>query len=139
VYRAIARRENLAQSIVHTGQHYDINMSEIFFDDLGLPAPNIHLGVGSGSHAEQTAKSMVGLEHALVAERPSLVSVVGDTNGAVSAALVAAKMGIVVAHVEAGLRSFDRRMPEEINRVVVDHIADLLFTPSPDANDNLAR
>src|SRR3954454_20885103 len=82
---------------------------------------------------------MLGLEHALVAARPSLVSVVGDTNGAVSAALVAAKMGIVVAHVEAGLRSFDRRMPEEINRVVVDQIADLLFTPSPDANDNLAR
>lgn len=139
VYRAIARRGNSAQSIVHTGQHYDINMSEVFFDDLGLPAPDSHLGVGSGSHAEQTAKTMLGLEHALVAERPSLVSVVGDTNGAVSAALVAVKMGIVVAHVEAGLRSFDRCMPEEINRVVVDHISDLLFTPSPDANDNLAR
>ena len=139
VYRAIARRGDLAQSIVHTGQHYDINMSGVFFDDLGLPAPDVHLGVGAGSHAEQTAKSMLGLEHALVAERPSLVSVVGDTNGAVSAALVAAKMGILVAHVEAGLRSFDRRMPEEINRVVVDQISDLLFTPSPDANDNLAR
>jgi len=139
VYRAIARRGDLAQLIVHTGQHYDLNMSGVFFDDLSLPAPDIHLGVGSGSHAEQTARTMVGLEQAWVAERPSLVSVVGDTNGAVSAALVAAKMGILVAHVEAGLRSFDRRMPEEINRVVVDHISDLLFTPSPDANDNLAR
>jgi hypothetical protein len=139
VYRAIARRGNLAQSIVHTGQHYDINMSGVFLDDLDLPVPGIDLGVGSGSHVEQTAKTMLGLEHAWVTERPSLVSVVGDTNGAMSAALVAAKMGIVVAHVEAGLRSFDRRMPEEINRVVVDHVSDLLFTPSPDANDNLAR
>jgi UDP-N-acetylglucosamine 2-epimerase (non-hydrolysing) len=139
IHRAIARRGNLAQRIVHTGQHYGATMSDVFFADLGMPTPDIRLDVGSGSHAEQTARTMVGLERALDHECPDLLTVVGDTNGAVSAALVAAKADVRIAHVEAGLRSFDRRMPEEVNRVVVDHLADIHLTPSPDANANLMR
>lgn len=139
LYAAIAHNQALTQTIVHTGQHYDLNMSEIFFRDLGLPSPDARLDVGSGSHTAQTAHIMLGLETVLSAERPDLVSVVGDVNGTLAAVLVATKMGIAVAHVEAGLRSFDRSMPEEINRVVTDQLADLLFTPSLDANENLLR
>jgi len=139
IYKAIRRRGNLEQRLVHTGQHYDEKMSDVFFADLGLPAPDVHLGIGSGSHGEQTGRLLIALEEVFVAERPGLVSVVGDVNSTLAAALVAAKMGIPVSHVEAGLRSFDRAMPEEINRIVTDALADLLLTPSEDADENLRR
>ena len=124
--------------LVHTGQHYDKNMSEAFFTDLKLPSPDLHLDVGSGSHAEQTAKVMLAYEGACIAERPDLIVVVGDVNSTVACALVGTKLHIPVAHLEAGLRSRDRRMPEEINRLVTDVIADILWTPSPDGDENLA-
>ena len=124
---------------VHTGQHYDNNMSEIFLHDLGLPEPDIYLGVGSASHAVQTAKVMVEFEKVLEKEKPDLVIVVGDVNSTLACALVASKLGIKIAHVEAGLRSFDRTMPEEINRVLTDQISDILFTTCEDARDNLIR
>ncbi len=125
--------------LVHTGQHYDAKMSEIFFGELGIPAPDINLEVGSGSHAEQTAHVMTRFEKICEAEKPDWVVVVGDVNSTMACTLVAAKMGIKVAHVEAGLRSFDRTMPEEINRIVTDSLADLLLTPSEDANEHLRR
>ncbi|MBI5527237.1 MAG: UDP-N-acetyl glucosamine 2-epimerase, partial [Deltaproteobacteria bacterium] len=125
--------------LVHTGQHYDANMSDAFFRDLDLPAPDVHLGVGSGSHAEQTAKIMTAFEKACLDERPGMVLVVGDVNSTMACAIVAAKLGISVAHVEAGLRSFDRSMPEEINRVVTDAIADWLFVSEPSGVENLRR
>lgn len=137
VMRALARYPELSQKLVHTGQHYDANMSEIFFRQLGLPAPDFNLEVGSGSHAWQTAQIMMRFEEIVLQERPNLVLVYGDVNSTVAAALVCAKLGIPVGHVEAGLRSFDRTMPEEINRLITDQIADLLFTPSQDGNDNL--
>lgn len=124
--------------LVHTGQHYDKNMSEAFFRDLKLPPPDLHLGVGSGSHAEQTANVMLAYERACLAERPDLVVVVGDVNSTLACALVGSKLHIPVAHLEAGLRSRDRRMPEEINRLVTDTLADILWTPSPDGDENLA-
>jgi UDP-N-acetylglucosamine 2-epimerase (non-hydrolysing) len=124
---------------VHTGQHYDQNMSKVFFEELEIPEPDIHLGVGSGSHAQQTAKVMMQIEEVLQRETPDLVLVVGDVNSTLAATLVATKMGVPVAHVEAGLRSFDRTMPEEINRLVTDSIADLLLTPSRDGDENLLR
>ncbi len=124
--------------MVHTGQHYDQNMSEAFFQDLKLPRPDLHLGVGSGSHAQQTAQVMLAYEEACVADRPDLIVVVGDVNSTVACALVGAKLCIPVAHLEAGLRSGDRRMPEEINRLVTDTLADILWTPSPDGDENLA-
>ncbi len=124
--------------LVHTGQHYDRNMSEAFFRDLKLPSPDLNLGVGSGSHAEQTANVMLTYEGACVADRPDLIVVVGDVNATLACTLVGTKMGIPVAHLEAGLRSRDRRMPEEINRLVTDAVADILWTPSPDADENLA-
>lgn len=124
--------------IVHTGQHYDAAMSDAFFDDLGMPKPDIHLGVGSGSHAVQTAKIMTEFEPVVLAERPDWVLVVGDVNSTIACALVCAKLGVKVAHVEAGLRSRDRAMPEEINRILTDSISDLLFTTSKDADVNLA-
>ncbi|MEV7398486.1 UDP-N-acetylglucosamine 2-epimerase (non-hydrolyzing) [Aeromicrobium sp. NPDC092404] len=127
----------IRQVLVHTGQHYDPVMSEVFFQQLGLPEPDVNLGVGSGTHAHQTAKVMTELEDMFVAERPDLVVVYGDVNSTVAASLVAAKLHIPVAHVEAGLRSFDRTMPEEVNRIVTDSLADLLFTTSPDANVHL--
>jgi UDP-N-acetylglucosamine 2-epimerase (non-hydrolysing) len=139
IYKAIAARGRLSQRLIHTGQHYDVKMSDVFFQDLGLPAPDIHLGVGSGSHAEQTAKVMVELEKVFAREKPDLVSVVGDVNSTLAAALVAAKACIPFAHVEAGLRSFDPTMPEEVNRLVTDRLANLLLTPSPDGDENLAR
>jgi len=128
-----------AQILVHTGQHYDDEMSQVFFDDLGLPQPDVYLGVGSGSHAEQTAKVMLAFEPVLKEQKPDLVLVVGDVNSTLACALVCAKMDVPVAHVEAGLRSFDRTMPEEINRVLTDQIADLLFTTERDADENLRR
>jgi len=131
--------DRLAQILVHTGQHYDDEMSQVFFDDLGLPQPDVYLGVGSGSHAEQTAKVMLAFEPVLKEQKPDLVLVVGDVNSTLACALVCAKMDVPVAHVEAGLRSFDRTMPEEINRVLTDQIADLLFTTERDADENLRR
>jgi UDP-N-acetylglucosamine 2-epimerase (non-hydrolysing) len=139
VYRAIAERGTLRQRIVHTGQHYDPGMSDVFFAELGLPKPDLHLGVGSGTHAEQTGKVMVELERVSKQEAPHLISAVGDVNSTLAAALVAAKALIPLAHVEAGLRSFDRTMPEEINRMVTDRLSDLLLTPSRDADENLRK
>jgi UDP-N-acetylglucosamine 2-epimerase (non-hydrolysing) len=125
--------------LVHTGQHYDKNMSDLFFDDLELPKPDIFLGVGSASHAEQTAKIMIEFEKVLIKEKPNLTVVVGDVNSTVACALVSVKLGIPVAHVEAGLRSFDRTMPEEINRVLTDAISDYLFITEKDAEINLLK
>jgi UDP-N-acetylglucosamine 2-epimerase (non-hydrolysing) len=125
--------------LCHTGQHYDENMSKVFFDDLQLPRPDVYLGVGSGSHGEQTARIMVEFEKVVASDRPDLVIVVGDVNSTMACTLVAVKAGIPVAHVEAGLRSFDRTMPEEINRMVTDILAELLFTTSPEAETNLLR
>jgi UDP-N-acetylglucosamine 2-epimerase (non-hydrolysing) len=125
--------------LIHTGQHYDADMSDVFFQELALPQPDRFLGVGSGSHAEQTAKIMVAFEQVCLEERPDLVVVVGDVNSTMACAITAKKLGIPVAHVEAGLRSRDWTMPEEINRVVTDAISDLLFTPSRDADENLLR
>jgi len=138
VIRALAER-GVAQELVHTGQHYDEQLSEIFFRQLGLPEPNVNLGVGSGSAAKQTAAIMVGLEELLQDRAPALVVVYGDVNSTVAAALVAAKMQTPLAHVEAGLRSFDLTMPEEINRIVTDRLADLLFATSPDAIAHLGN
>jgi len=135
--RALTAREGTAHVIVHTGQHYDPEMSDSFFKDLGIPAPDENLEVGSASHAQQTAAIMQRIEPVLLARGPDLVLVYGDVNSTVAAALVAAKLGIAVGHVEAGLRSRDWTMPEEINRVVTDRLADLLFTPSRDADENL--
>lgn len=123
--------------LVHTGQHYDERMSEVFFRELGIPAPDYNLEVGSGSHAVQTAQVMLKFEPVLLAEKPDWVVVVGDVNSTVACALVASKVGVRIAHVEAGLRSFDRGMPEEINRVVTDAISDLLLTPSEDGDGHL--
>jgi UDP-N-acetylglucosamine 2-epimerase (non-hydrolysing) len=125
--------------LVHTGQHYDFKMSQVFFEELGIPAPDINLGVGSGSHAAQTANIMLKFEQVCLEERPDWVVVVGDVNSTIACALVSTQLGIKVAHVEAGLRSFDRSMPEEVNRIVTDSLADLLLTPSEDANENLRR
>lgn len=133
------RADDFDVKIVHTGQHYDAAMSDSFFKDLGLPEPDFHLGVGSASHAEQTAKIMLAFEPIMLAEKPDWVIVVGDVNSTVACVLVASKLGVKVAHVEAGLRSFDRTMPEEINRIVTDSISDLLFTTEESANRNLLR
>jgi UDP-N-acetylglucosamine 2-epimerase (non-hydrolysing) len=123
--------------VVHTGQHYDAQMSDAFFRDLGLPEPDVHLGVGSASHAQQTAAVMQRFEPVVCEHKPDWVLVVGDVNSTLACALVCAKLQVRVAHVEAGLRSRDRTMPEEINRLLTDQIADLLLTPSPDADENL--
>lgn len=139
VFQALAHYPAGQQQIVHTGQHYDANMSDIFFQQLGLPRPDINLGIGSGSHAVQTAQVMIKFEEVVMAYRPDMVLVYGDVNSTVAAALVCAKLDIPVGHVEAGLRSFDRTMPEEINRLLTDQIADLLFTPSTDGDENLKR
>jgi UDP-N-acetylglucosamine 2-epimerase (non-hydrolysing) len=125
------------QTLVHTGQHYDLDMSDVFFRELGLPEPEHHLAVGSGSHAQQTAQVLLRLEPVLETQRPDLMVVVGDVNSTLGAALCAAKLHVPVAHVEAGLRSRDREMPEEINRLLTDHLADLCFTTCRDADENL--
>lgn len=131
--------ESFQQVMVHTGQHYDHEMSRVFFEDLDLPQPDAYLGVGSGRQAEQTAKIMLSFEPVLTDLQPDWVVVVGDVNSTLACALTAAKLGIRVAHVEAGLRSFDRTMPEEINRILTDQISDLLFTTEPSGNENLQR
>jgi UDP-N-acetylglucosamine 2-epimerase (non-hydrolysing) len=138
IYAEMKRRpDDFLPLIVHTGQHYDASMSESFFDDLGMPKPDVYLGVGSASHAVQTAKIMTEFEPVLLAEKPDWVLVVGDVNSTIACALVCSKLGVKVAHVEAGLRSRDRSMPEEINRILTDSISDLLLTPSTDADENL--
>lgn len=151
LYHALKKEPWADPVIVHTGQHYDPNMSDAFFQDLGMPRPDIYLGVGSGGHAEQTAKVMVAYEKIIYERRPDLVVVVGDVNSTVAATLAASKVTYpcdgstlqarrpLVAHLEAGLRSFDRRMPEEVNRLVTDALADMLWTPSRDAVENLLR
>ena len=168
LYHALKKETWAKPQIVHTGQHYDLNMSDVFFQDLGLPEPDIHLGVGSGTHAEQTGQVMIAYEKVLMETRPGLVIVVGDVNSTVACTMAAVKlpadsskliaqsntknsknsinlinsinrMRPVVAHLEAGLRSFDRTMPEEINRMVTDVLVDILWTPSPDGDENLIR
>ncbi len=139
IVREMDKYVDIENILLHTGQHYDDAMSKVFFEDLALPQPNIYLGVGSGSHAVQTAKVMVEFESVLNEEKPDLIVVVGDVNSTLACSLVAAKLCIPVAHVEAGLRSFDRNMPEEINRVVTDALSHLLFTTEESANQNLER
>ncbi len=139
VMRALTSYERIRQTLVHTGQHYDFNMSDVFFQELGIPAADVNLQVCSGSHAQQTAEIMIRLEPMVLERRPDLVLVYGDVNSTVAAALVCSKLLVRVGHVEAGLRSFDRTMPEEINRLLTDQVSDLLFTPSSDANENLAK
>ena len=139
VVRALVSCDGVRQTLVHTGQHYDVHMSEVFFRELGLPEPAVNLEVGSGTHAVQTAQSMMRFEPGLLDQKPDWVLVYGDVNSTVAAALVCAKRLVRVAHIEAGLRSGDRTMPEEINRLLTDQMADLLFTPSPDADENLLR
>src|SRR4028119_467428 len=129
------REKDFAPLLVHTGQHYDAQLSDTFFRDLELPEPDVHLGVGAGSQTAQTARIMLEFEPILLEHKPDWVLVVGDVNSTLACALVCAKLNVKLAHVEAGLRSFDRRMPEEINRVLTDKIADLLLTPSLDANE----
>ena len=140
IVAAFGRRPGTFQSLlVHTGQHYDEKLSQVFFDELGIPRPDINLNVGSGSHAQQTAGVMVAFERVLQEQAIDMVLVVGDVNSTIACALVASKMGIPVAHVEAGLRSYDRSMPEEVNRVLTDQISDLLFTTEAGAEENLRR
>lgn len=137
VTRAIRKRHT--EILVHTGQHYDDNMSAVFFSDLGIPPPELNLGVGGGSHAEMTGQMLTKLEQAMLEHKPDWVLVFGDTNSTVAAALAAAKIHIPVAHIEAGLRSYDRKMPEEINRVMTDHLSTILFPPTQVAVDNLRK
>jgi UDP-N-acetylglucosamine 2-epimerase (non-hydrolysing) len=139
LFHALARESWCSAQIVHTGQHYDANMSDAFFRDLGLPQPHFHLEVGSGTHAEQTGGVMIAYEKVAMREQPDWIVVVGDVNSTAACAMVGTKLWIPVVHLEAGLRSGDRRMPEEINRLVTDAICDVYWTPSPDADEHLAR
>lgn len=139
VLNALKGRKDVVQTLVHTGQHYDVNMSDVFFQQLRIPAPDVNLAVGSGSHAKQTAEIMMRMEPVVLERQPDIVLVYGDVNSTVATVLVCAKLGVKVGHVEAGLRSFDRTMPEEINRLVTDQLADILFTPSEDGDENLRR
>ena len=139
VYHALRQEDWCQVKLVHTGQHYDANMSDAFMQDLGLPNPDFHLGIGSGSHAEQTAGVMLAYERVCIQDKPDWVIVVGDVNSTMACAITAKKLYLRVAHLEAGLRSHDWNMPEEINRVVTDSVSDLLWTPSPDADENLRR
>jgi len=139
VIAALGMRKNISQILLHTGQHYDKNMSSIFFEEIGIPRPDINLEVGSGTHAEQTGMTMIKVEKIIRDVRPDIVLVYGDVNSTLAGAIVCSKLNVKIAHVEAGLRSWDRTMPEEINRILTDQIADILFTPSIDADHNLLR
>jgi len=139
ILEEVRKLSALEPILVHTGQHYDREMSEVFFEELGIPKPDKYLGVGSGSHAKQTARVMMKFEEVMLSEKPGLVTVVGDVNSTLACSVTSAKLHVPVAHVEAGLRSFDRAMPEEINRIVTDSLSSLLFTTCEDANLNLAR
>jgi UDP-N-acetylglucosamine 2-epimerase (non-hydrolysing) len=139
VHAALSKIAGCRQTLVHTGQHYDANMSEVFFQQLGMPEPDLNLAVGSGSHAQQTAEIMQRFEPVVLDAKPDMVVVYGDVNSTLAATVVCSKLTVPVAHVEAGLRSGDRTMPEEINRLVTDQLSELLFTPSADADKNLAR
>ena len=138
LWHAFSAAPDFVPVLIHTGQHYDANMSDAIFADLSLPAPDHHLGVGSGSHAEQTGRVMIAYEQVAIADRPDWLIVVGDVNSTAACTLAAAKLGVATVHLEAGLRSRDRAMPEELNRLVTDVLADVLWTPSPDADANLA-
>jgi UDP-GlcNAc3NAcA epimerase len=137
--RAIAAHGGLGETLLHTGQHFDPEMSQLFFDELGIPAPRFNLGIHGGGHGAMTGRMLAGIEEVIQAEKPDLVLVPGDTNSTLAGALAAAKLGVPVAHLEAGLRSFNRAMPEELNRVLADHLSALLFCPTGTAVANLAR
>lgn len=139
VSRAIRARDRMSEVMVHTGQHFDANMSDVFFDELEIAPPAHHLGIGGGGHGRMTGRMLEGIEEILEADRPDWVLIYGDTNSTIAGALAAAKLHIPVAHVEAGLRSFNKRMPEEINRILTDHVSTLLFCPTQTAVDNLAN
>lgn len=139
VSRALRQHEGVREVLVHTGQHFDDNMSEVFFREMGIPDPAYHLGIHGGTHGKMTGQMLEKIEEVLLAEKPDWVLVYGDTNSTLAGALAAVKLHIPLAHVEAGLRSYNRRMPEEINRVLTDHAADLLFAPTQQAVDNLAK
>jgi len=139
ISRAIASRTDISEVLIHTGQHFDANMSEVFFTELDIRKPDHHLGIGGGTHGENTGRMLESIEKVLIAEKPDWVLVYGDTDSTLAGALAAAKLHIPIAHVEAGLRSFNRRMPEEMNRVLTDHASDLLFVPTSTAIKNLAN
>jgi UDP-N-acetylglucosamine 2-epimerase (non-hydrolysing) len=146
IYHGLKKESWANPAIIHSGQHYDLNMSDVFFKDLKMPEPHIHLGIGGGSHADQTGKVMIAYEKVLINEKPELVIVVGDVNATMACTITAAKINYdnqnqrpLIAHLEAGLRSFDRSMPEEINRIITDSLADILWTPSPDGDENLIK
>ena len=138
VSQALAQRGDVEEVLVHTGQHFDANMSDVFFEELAIPKPNYNLGIGGNSHAQNTGRALEGIERIVIDQRPDIVMVYGDTDSTLAGALAAAKLCVPIAHVEAGLRSFNRRMPEEVNRVLTDHVSSLLFAPSQVAVKNLA-